>query len=296
VVMKEEKIEVKKGFAFMINQQNGDQHINLNPHITKILDQLVDVYNAIGDTWRVYAYRKAADIFKRLKKEIKTEQDVELLEEADIRGLGAKMIEKVKEIVDKGSLEKLENFQNDPRVQILHRFSQIWGVGSSTAQKWYNLGYRTFEDLKAAQVLNHQQQVGVKYYDELLQRIPRSEVEEIELVVKKAFQDLIIKQGADVSKLQVITCGSYRRLLPTCGDVDILISHESEDILDGLLLKGIHYLEQIGFLTDHLSLPSSSKHIHLDDPDAVWSSSYMGVCQLSPVKMPAFLKLMLIFC
>jgi DNA polymerase/3'-5' exonuclease PolX len=274
----DETIAVRRGYAFM---QDSDT-INLNWHITRVLDELQNIYSALGDTWRVYAYRKASDIFKRLKKEIRSEDDVRMLESADIKGLGDKMIEKVKEIMEQGSLEKLENFKNDERVQSLHRFSQIWGVGPTTAQKWYKLGYRTFADLENANVLNAQQKVGLKYFEEFLKRIPRSEVHDIEDVVRNEVENFVKESGYCTTKLKVITCGSYRRMLDTCGDVDILITHESEDVLDGLLLQVIERLEKIGFLSDHLSLPSKTKSVH-ENAEATWSSSYMGVCLLSKV-------------
>ena len=67
-----------------------------------------------------------------------------------------------------------------------------------------------------------------------------------------------------------MTCGSYRRGKPTCGDIDILITHPDgrshRRILSLLLEKG----HQGGFLTDDLS-------VH-NDPDG--SGKYLGVCKL----------------
>jgi DNA polymerase lambda len=44
-------------------------------------------------------------------------------------------------------------------------------------------GFRTLEDLKTRANLNRQQKIGIKYYDEFLQRIPRDEVVKIEKTV-----------------------------------------------------------------------------------------------------------------
>ena len=69
-------------------------------------------------------------------------------------------------------------------------------------------------------------------------------------------------------KLEV--CGSYRRGIETCGDVDIIVTRvdggnsEKKVILD-LVTK----LEQLGFLTEHLTYPKT---------DNSTSLSYMGIC------------------
>eukprot|EP00475_Leptophrys_vorax_P045938 TRINITY_DN9706_c0_g2_i1.p1 TRINITY_DN9706_c0_g2~~TRINITY_DN9706_c0_g2_i1.p1 ORF type:complete len:300 (-),score=81.31 TRINITY_DN9706_c0_g2_i1:11-910(-) len=189
------------------------------------------------------------------------------------------MIAKIKEIVNTGSLEKLRAMENDPKVKTLLMFSNVWGAGSATALKWYNAGYRSLQDLINSGTLNFQQEVGVKYYDELLTRIPRAEVVQLEGIVRETCLDILKDKNPD--SMQLVTCGSYRRLAPDCGDIDILISHESEAVLDDFLLKLIDKLSRSGFLTDHLSMPSRIRETH-DDQEETWSETYMGVCQISP--------------
>ena len=45
-------------------------------------------------------------------------------------------------------------------------------------------GYRTLEDLQLKANLSRHQKIGIKYYDELNERMNRPEVEEIEKMVK----------------------------------------------------------------------------------------------------------------
>lgn len=83
-------------------------------------------------------------------------------------------------------------------------------------------GYRTIQQVRegiASGVLNDfsvNQKIGVKYYEDFLEKMERSEVEQIAGIVKKAVQERY-------PEADVITMGSYRRGKPTCGDIDLLI-------------------------------------------------------------------------
>ena len=81
-----------------------------------------------------------------------------------IRGVGQSTKDKIIEILTTGKLLKLENFQNDKKVQCIISFANIWGVGSKTAHQLYNKGYRSIEDLrKSPDVLTGQQKIGMAY-------------------------------------------------------------------------------------------------------------------------------------
>ena len=54
---------------------------------------------------------------------------------------------------------------------------------------YYIQGYRTLQDLLDANILNRQQLIGIKYYEEFKDRMDRSEVKEIE---DKVISNLII--------------------------------------------------------------------------------------------------------
>lgn len=95
------------------------------------------------------------------------------------------------------------------------------------------------EDLKEHGNLNRQQQIGLKYYDEFLERMPRSEAEEIGNVVMKAAHDLD-------PDLQCAVCGSFRRGKTTCGDVDVLVSHPDGQSHLGVMGRLLKKLKENG--------------------------------------------------
>lgn len=83
-------------------------------------------------------------------------------------------------------------------------FAGVYGVGKTTAIKWYDQGLRSLDDLQQLKILTPAQLLGLKYYDDLQERIPREEVTKLYGYVARA--------GRKVDPLLQIECmGSYRR-------------------------------------------------------------------------------------
>jgi DNA polymerase lambda len=117
-------------------------------------------------------------------------------------GIGESLAKKIWEIIDTGGLEKLEDFQSSEYIRAINLFGNIWGCGPTSAKQWYDQvrsslasipslfvdtqGYRTLDDVRQRAKLSENQQVGLKYYDEFLERIPRVEVTEIETIVSRS--------------------------------------------------------------------------------------------------------------
>lgn len=175
------------------------------------------------------------------------------------------MASKIQEILESGNLRKVEEICNNEKSKVLELFSNVWGVGPSTAQNWYIQGYRSLEDLTSKANLTKQQRIGLKYFDELQESIPRDEVEAIKDVVQDAALEIN-------SKLEIVLCGSYRRGKTTCGDVDILIIKDdlSLEILPQLLQK----LKNSGFVVDDL--------VNVEENGN--QKKYLGVCKLPNCK------------
>lgn len=152
---------------------------NENRHITDILDQIQQIYRLCGDEWRALSYRKCIATLKQLPAIHNKEQLYH------IPTVGKSMADHIIEILETGTLKKLDFMKKDPRIQSITELSNIWGVGDKTAEKWYKQGYHSVADLrkKGMHLLNAQQLVGLTYYEDFLVKIPRHEVDEIYSIV-----------------------------------------------------------------------------------------------------------------
>ena len=231
------------------NQQNHNQFI------TEKLQILATSYANSKDQWRALGYKKAIASVKNYHKKLETWEEC-----SSLPFVGERLAKKIWEIVETGHLRRLDHV--DPKQEAINLFAGVWGAGPTTAEAWMSQGLKTLEDLKNHGKLTRQQEIGLKYYDEFLERMPREEAGQIEEVVKNAA--LEINPG-----LEAFACGSYRRGKPTCGDVDVIVSHPDGKSHEGVMTKLLDSLKSSGFLTDDLTIAENGEH-----------RKYLGVCKL----------------
>ena len=231
------------------------QQQNYNQFITDKLQVLATSYANTKDQWRALGYKKAIASVKNYHKKLETWEEC-----SSLPFVGERLAKKIWEIVQTGHLRRLDHV--DPRQEALNLFVGVWGAGPTTAETWVSQGLKTLEDLKRHGKLTRQQEIGLKYYDEFLERMPREEAGKIEEVVKNAALD--VNPG-----LEAFACGSYRRGKPTCGDVDVIVSHPDGKSHEGVMTRLLESLKSSGFLTDDLTLSDIGEH-----------RKYLGVCKL----------------
>lgn len=158
---------------------------------------------------------------------------------------------------------------------MLKLFYNIWGVGDTTARDFYNkgmsrqllypalpvslggnrraytsyVGWRNLDDVveHGWDQLSRVQQIGIKYYDELLLKIPRDEVE--------AIGDTILSHARKIdADYQLTIVGGYRRGKTQSGDVDVIVSHPDEAMTLGLVERIVRSLEKSAYITHTLTL------------------------------------------
>ncbi|KAJ8121075.1 hypothetical protein O1611_g10196 [Lasiodiplodia mahajangana] len=122
-------------------------------------------------------------------------------EVARLPGCGPKIEELYRQWEQNGYLDDVQEAASDPKKKVLLLFYDIWGVGAKTACDFYNRGWRDLDDIVEFgwSKINRVQQIGIKYYEELKEKVPRAEVEAIANVIlehangkEKGFQMVIV--------------------------------------------------------------------------------------------------------
>ncbi|KDQ56029.1 hypothetical protein JAAARDRAFT_79538 [Jaapia argillacea MUCL 33604] len=254
----------KRGFA--CDTKGGQpKETCVNQDIIEKLEQLMELHRAKPsdhDRWRVFSYGKTIHALRTHPTRIKS-----FSEARSIRGVGEKTAMKIMEILETGELRRID-YENTDDVKATHIFQGIYGVGQHTAFMWYASGCRTLEDVKARKggiKVSPTQEIGIKFYDDINSRMPRSEADEIYNMIKPIALQLD-------PKLFVEIMGSFRRGKADCGDIDILITRPTEDgkTHAGIIFRLLRELHRRKIITEDLSLPED-----LDDLEAI----YRGLCR-----------------
>jgi len=220
--------------------------------------------NVNRNIYKYNAYRKASSALAAHPTKIKSGAEAKKLQ-----GVGEKIADKIDEFIRDGKLRKIDTIRNDDRSQAINTLTRVSGIGPAKAQELVRSGIKSIEDLENNKdKLNHHQLIGLKYLNDFEQKIPRSEIEEIEGVVRKSLATLD-------GEYQITVCGSYRRGKSESGDIDVLVTHPrflskscNKGFSSSALKDIVETLEKAGLITDSLT--------HGD-------VKYMGVCKVGEV-------------
>jgi len=211
------------------------------------------------DVFRARAYRNALKTIKSCDYDLTSGKEA-----LKLNGIGAKIADKIQEIIDTGKLHQVSN-DNFEQAKVIDIFTTIWGVGPVKAEELWNNGARTIKNVQKEfyHLLNDNQKIGLKYYNDLQKRVDRNKVE---LISKKIIIEIKKIEKELKWKVKSKVCGSFRRGLETCGDMDILlceINNEPilEELVNRLTIKGI-LIEQLGLgKTKYLGITQTSDNI-----------------------------------
>lgn len=164
-------------------------------------------------------------------------------------GIGKGIAARVDEILKTGNLKELADYKPDMSKTDLH---DVFGLGPSGVRRLAEKGITTVASLRtaiASGLVDVPDAVicGVTYYRDLKLRIPRAEMQRYNRILGNIRRKL----GPDVS---LDLCGSFRRGLPDCGDLDVLVTSETDNLdrVETLMKVFLHELQARKLLVGYL--------------------------------------------
>ncbi len=196
-----------------------------NSALLKLLTELQEIYDILGDQYRGQSLRVAIAELKKIDFPI-TATTFEQFAAQKRAGIGPGMLGRIKEFVTSRHIAELDILRESAELRAHKELGKIVGVGSATVNKWLKLGVNSLPTLRKAigagvVKLNNMQKYGLLYYNDLNTRIPRQEVAAIGALIRAQLMcidpDIIFE-----------IAGSYRRGRADSGDIDILVSNRTK--------------------------------------------------------------------
>lgn len=204
--------------------------------VIEIFEQMAELNGYLREPFKVKSYNAAIqslrkdeiDALKSSNGKAGVAKLVNGKQVANLPGVGPKLVKKIDEILTTGDLKELRELESQPLLAVIRSLTTVHGVGPQVAKTLFEKhnitsvaqlreAYRRPQDfpgLKPKPTI----QIGLDYKDEIEQRIPQ---EEMTLHAKLVSDTVAMTLGSHYTS---VVCGSYRRQLPTSGDVDVLLS------------------------------------------------------------------------
>ena len=244
------------------DNQSQNSQFDYKELITTELEKMLNYHTNEKNTFESLAYRKAINLIKNMKEKITSFDKIK-----KIKNLGKNIKNRIKEIISTGKLNKTDSLTDVKKNEILQILTGVHGIGINTAIKLYLKNIHSINDLRNNQhLLTNVQKIGLKYYEDIIKRIPRDECN----VVLKIIQSSLFSIISETIVLSEI-CGSYRRGKETVGDIDILITRTDDGLIDGILQTLIDDLYKKEFVIETLSMNN-----YLST-----NSTFLGICKVN---------------
>ena len=206
----------------VVLKENDSESSEILEKILSIFKEIEKKHKVEKDFFRARAYTKSIPGLMKLKN------DSELTDENlnKIDGIGKGLKEKIRLIIETGTCPDYEKVKNsEGELSVKEIFQGIHGVGPGCANKLVKAGFKSIEDLKKCETitdhLNDVQMKGLKYYEDVQERIPHGEIQKHEKIYKE-----LLRQIDPSAELTI--AGSYRRKKKDSGDIDILLKAEKK--------------------------------------------------------------------
>lgn len=197
--------------------------------------------NSPNKGFKVRAYAKIIKQLRALEGPITGPDDV-----ADIGG--PKIREKFAEIFATGRLVSAEHAAASKPIDLFDNLLKVHGIGAVKARKLIETGITSIDELRikaAAEIklLDASQRIGLQYYEEFQERIPREEMEAHNTYIHEMLLD----------SMNATIVGSYRRGAATSGDIDVLLTVKGDEPVTRFKAF-VAQMQETGYITDVLAL------------------------------------------
>lgn len=209
---------------------------------------IVDALTVLEQSDTARGERFAAAAYKKILGQLKSIPAIHSFEDlAGVQGIGVKMRAKLAEIFETGKLASAEHAKANPDFLAYNELLAVYGVGPVKAKKFVEAGVQGVADLRARAaadptLLTAAQKLGLQFYEDGLERIPRAEIDEHRTVLEAAFRG----EG-----LEMEIVGSYRRGAANSGDIDVLVTAgpgQTKKEMTAAFKKAVDGLEAAGYL------------------------------------------------
>ena len=242
----------------------------INKENKYIVDELIKYYNYIYNNYsisekttkenfyKLAALKKTILIIAKLRKKLLKGEELE-----NIKGIGPKTVGRINEIIKIGYLSEIEKED-----VIKSELKNIYGIGPVKASYYYDKYKITKLDdfiskIKKGEIkITKQMELGLKYRNKLVNKIPRVLIARLENWVQQRLYSI------DKNFVSVI-CGSYRREKDFSSDIDILITHKE--------------LKDIGKSKVYLEKAVNSLNFLVDNLTKNYASHYQGFASFSKI-------------
>tara|TARA_Y100000780_G_C13694897_1_gene421145 strand:- start:6692 stop:10003 length:3312 start_codon:yes stop_codon:yes gene_type:complete len=212
----------------------AEQEKTYNAEFADLLLKLNKIMVSRGEHFRARAYKKAHETIIGITEPI---THIDMIKGK--QGIGSTIFAKLQEFVDTGKIELIEKEKSNP-VNIL---TGVYGIGPKKANELVKTHkITTIDQLRDNKhLLNDKQMIGLEYYEDILERIPRDEIKVFEKVFEETLKSL--PDYSTSTTFEIV--GSYRRGAKDSGDIDVIITDMNDkkmvfkQFIDALIERNI---------------------------------------------------------
>lgn len=221
--------------------------------IIEKLSIIMDYEELNKEAFKVKAYKNAINSLNNLEKV----DNISHIE--GLPGIGKKIHDKIEEYFKTGTMQEVERILQDDKYILKNKLMNIYGVGPAKITELVKK-INKFEELylpENAGLLNAKQNIGLQYYDDLLEKIPYKEASKHNKYIAKKLKEID-------KTIEYCMVGSFRRKNKMIGDIDILIKNHPKLKLKDFITK----MQEEGYILEVL---------------ASGANKFMGICKIENV-------------